>query len=252
MTINSPGATVYLIISRKDGVLLSKELTQLITTNQPNNNNQQKEEQNFLFTNGNKIVGNWNQDFSSVDGLMSLTMNGKKLDCVGVFKKKSASNSESEISFLNFEFVSGIVSEYYAPPVDPFAVAHSPPSPSIKEKSLFSHGKKNGISEIYYTTGELAKLINYVDGKKNGECVSFHKNGKRAGLCHYVDDSIHGDYFVWHSNGQLAERAFMVDNWFEGPYERWYPDGSSGEYFVYRNHVCVEYRSVLSTVVKSL
>jgi hypothetical protein len=229
---------------------IEKELTQLLISSQSNSPNT-----NYTFQDGTTAKIIWSPDYSSFEGALDLQLNGTSYLFEGVWKKSSNQEGQYNFHFLNFVFVGGEVIEYYDSSNCGYFGSNPPSSPSysssrmVKEKSVYQNGVKEGDSHIFYTTGELAKIIHYSEGKKHGECHSFHKSGTRAGLCHYQDDSVHGDYLVWHPNGQLAERAYMVDNWFEGPYERWYPDGSPGEYFVYRSRVCVEYRSVLKNFI---
>lgn len=78
---------------------------------------------------------------------------------------------------------------------------------------LDKEGKKYGIYETRYDSGQLWKYLNkYVHGKAEGQWKSYYKNGNPWTFTQYVNDKNHGEWINYYESGQLQAIGKYVDN----------------------------------------
>lgn len=71
------------------------------------------------------------------------------------------------------------------------------------ESTGYKDGKLDGISRIYYDSGQLKMETNYKDGEKDGMEKGYQKNGKIIAELNYKKDCLHGTSKFYDKNGNL-------------------------------------------------
>lgn len=96
----------------------------------------------------------------------------------------------------------------------------------LKSRSGVSNGLPHGVSEGWFTNGQLQITERYVAGIAQGERTKFYPNGRRLSRVAILDGQVHGIFQQWHSNGTLAVAANFDHGTPNGLSEAWFPDGS--------------------------
>ena len=95
----------------------------------------------------------------------------------------------------------------------------------LKSRSQLSNGLLQGLSEGWYTNGQIQVREHFRAGVSDGVRTKWHENGDRMSEALIVAGRLHGLYRRWHENGQLAEEVSMKENAPEGLSRAYYPSG---------------------------
>ena len=76
-------------------------------------------------------------------------------------------------------------------------------------RSQISNGLLNGVSEAWYTNGQMQVREHFKDGVSHGLREKWYENGTRLSLATIVDAKVTGTFRSWHDNGQLSEQIEM-------------------------------------------
>ncbi len=106
----------------------------------------------------------------------------------------------------------GVVEEYYD-------------SKTIKVKSRFKNGRRNGRTREYYENGKPKALINYVDGIKNGKTREYNENGKLEKKINYENGVKSGLTREYDANGKIEHGWNYRDGVLEGVSYRYFSNG---------------------------
>ena len=103
-------------------------------------------------------------------------------------------------------------------------------SGAIKNKGVYSKGKRAGLFEDFYQDGRIKITTNYVDDKQdgflyeydssevitskqhfqkglaNGECLFYYPDGKLEMKINFTNGKEDGDFFQYYENGSLKGR----------------------------------------------
>jgi antitoxin component YwqK of YwqJK toxin-antitoxin module len=95
----------------------------------------------------------------------------------------------------------------------------------IKEKYFHNNGIKEGLYQLFYSSGGVEKEINYINGLKHGELKKY--NGIYLDVLeNYNMDKLHG-LCIYNNHGRLS-KSYKVeitykDGIIEGTYKKYYP-----------------------------
>lgn len=119
----------------------------------------------------------------------------------------------------------------------------------IKEETIYEKGIANGVSKIFYPTGELKQklfyknnvlqdtIYNYYrsgdieekitlkDGLRNGLNIGYHPNGMVSWKVDYINGEPNGKYVAYHLNGKIARELDLVNGEITGSRKTWYSNG---------------------------
>jgi antitoxin component YwqK of YwqJK toxin-antitoxin module len=106
----------------------------------------------------------------------------------------------------------------------------------IHKDSLFLNGNEgkwyfkkklfNGFAIKYYGNNSLKEKTGFVNGKKQGVYKVWFKNGALKLASHYNKNTLEGSYKTWWINGNLSSDVNFVKGKKEGIEKQYYSDGS--------------------------
>jgi hypothetical protein len=83
------------------------------------------------------------------------------------------------------------------------------PDQVLCSRSAISNGLLNGVSEGWYTNGQLQIREHYQGSVANGLRQKWYENGQLKSEVMIVDGRLEGTFRSWHENGRLAEQIEM-------------------------------------------
>jgi antitoxin component YwqK of YwqJK toxin-antitoxin module len=92
------------------------------------------------------------------------------------------------------------------------------PSGQQKSRTPYFHGNVHGVVETWHETGELTLRKTFVEGKRQGVALEWYPNGQKAFEAIYVNDKPEGAYRVWFDDGSVEQEfhwrdGARVDRW---------------------------------------
>ena len=97
---------------------------------------------------------------------------------------------------------------------------------TLKSRSLVKGGKLNGLSEGWYSGGQLQISETFIEGRSHGVRVKWYSNGQKEAEDSIEHGELHGSCRKWHDNGLLSEEMTMVKGKADGRARSWHKDGS--------------------------
>ncbi len=110
----------------------------------------------------------------------------------------------------------GVLVEHYA-------------SGALMSRSVVANGLLNGLSEGWFTNGQIQVRESYRDNVSDGLRTKWYPNGHKLSEATIVNGQIEGVFRRWHSDGSLAEEIPMHDGHQEGVGRAFYPNGYLAE-----------------------
>ena len=92
-------------------------------------------------------------------------------------------------------------------------------------RSQISNGLLNGVSETWYTNGQMQVREHFKDGISDGLREKWHENGARLSQATIVEGKVTGAFRSWYDNGQLSEQINMKHGQPDGTAWAYYPSG---------------------------
>ena len=83
-------------------------------------------------------------------------------------------------------------------------------------KISFKNGIIDGIVELYYPNGKLAKMATFKDGEKNGIQKEYYENGVLKEERFYKNDKLEGISKIYYPSGKVQIEASFKDNKLDG------------------------------------
>lgn len=73
----------------------------------------------------------------------------------------------------------------------------------LKEKLVYSNGKRNGPGKLLFGSGKLKQIYNYENNAINGEVVNYYESGRLESKMSYKNDQLDGLYVEYYPNGKV-------------------------------------------------
>jgi antitoxin component YwqK of YwqJK toxin-antitoxin module len=99
------------------------------------------------------------------------------------------------------------------------------PDGSPLSRCDISNGLLNGLSETWYTNGQIQVREHFKSGISHGLREKWHENGARLSQATIVEGKVTGTFQSWHDNGQLSEQIEMKLGKADGIAWAYYPSG---------------------------
>lgn len=96
-------------------------------------------------------------------------------------------------------------------------------------RSVISNGLLNGLSEGWFTNGQMEVQEIYRDNLSDGVRTKWYPNGHKLSEATIVRGKMEGIFRHWHADGSLAEEIPMHAGRQEGVGRAWYPSGYLAE-----------------------
>lgn len=96
---------------------------------------------------------------------------------------------------------------------------------SLRSRSRMSRGLLHGVSEGWYTNGQLEVQEHFRDGVSHGLRIRWYATGTNLSKAMIVEGKLQGTFQRWHENGVLAEQIEMRDGNPDGLSRAYYPSG---------------------------
>jgi antitoxin component YwqK of YwqJK toxin-antitoxin module len=96
---------------------------------------------------------------------------------------------------------------------------------SIKEKTGFLNGKKQGVYKVWFLNGVLKLESHYKQNKLVGTYKAWWDNGVLASKSNYENGKMQGVSRKWFSNGNLAKERNLLDGKENGLQKAWLENG---------------------------
>jgi hypothetical protein len=94
-----------------------------------------------------------------------------------------------------------------------------------RSRSRIVDGLLDGVSEGWYTNGQIQVREHFSRGVADGLRVKWHVNGATQSVAAVVQGRLHGRFLRWHDDGSLAEEMTLLDGQPEGVSRAYYPSG---------------------------
>jgi len=145
-------------------------------------------------------------------------------------------STEKELKKVNKKF-NTLDYEKYNTHLQPHGIEETyyPETKTIKEKTTYINGVRNGLSKQYYDNGQLEIIINYKNGKKDGLSEYWFKSGKFSGIRNYKNGKLDGLLEEWYENGILYGKGYYKNNKRDGLFETRYINGQLEDRINYKN-----------------
>jgi len=99
------------------------------------------------------------------------------------------------------------------------------PDGALWSRSAIVDGQLNGLSEGWYTNGQLQIRETYRRGLAHGLRIKWYPDGATQSVAQLVEGEYHGLYQRWHENGQLAEEVVFEHGRPHGVARAYYASG---------------------------
>lgn len=96
---------------------------------------------------------------------------------------------------------------------------------SIRSRSSISNGLLNGLSQGWYTNGQMQVSEYFKDGMSDGLRTKWYADGTKQSEAAIAAGKLNGAFQRWHTNGVLSERVEFVDDTPVGTSTSWFPSG---------------------------
>jgi antitoxin component YwqK of YwqJK toxin-antitoxin module len=116
---------------------------------------------------------------------------------------------------------------YWAGSTNPYTgwVTDKSPDGTPLFRSAVSNGMLNGLSQGWYTNGQLQIQEFFKDNLSHGLRQKWYANGRLMSEATIVEGKLEGTFRRWHDNGQLAEQFEMKNDKPDGLARGFYPSG---------------------------
>ncbi|WBX70179.1 toxin-antitoxin system YwqK family antitoxin [Tenacibaculum retecalamus] len=138
-------------------------------------------------------------------------------------KNDKSFNLKNGVLLLNETPYSGIVEDYYS-------------KEKLKSTSVYFQGKKHGIYNGWYISGNKWFQRFYTNGLKTGIHIGWFDNGKPMFKYHFNTNGVYnGSITDWYMNGALLNKFNFKEGREEGSQKTWQPNGKIKANFVTKN-----------------
>ncbi len=108
---------------------------------------------------------------------------------------------------------------------------------NLKSKVGWLNGKREGLSEAWYSDGSERERREYSENRKTGSHLGWYEDGTRKFDLNLKDGVYHGRCRQWFANGQLATEFHFVEGQEVGSQRSWnYKGELQGNYVVREGH----------------
>lgn len=94
-----------------------------------------------------------------------------------------------------------------------------------KSRSAVSNGWLQGISQGWFTNGQVQVEEHFVKSVSHGTRTKWHPNGRKMSEAGIVDGKLHGLFSRWNEEGVLTEEVEMKEGKADGFARSFYPSG---------------------------
>ena len=110
---------------------------------------------------------------------------------------------------------------------DPFTgwIVDYYPGGALLSRCQISNGLLNGVSETWYTNGQVEVREHFKDGVSHGQREKWYENGAKLSLAMIADAKVIGTFRSWYDNGHLSEQIEMKVGRPDGIALAYYPSG---------------------------
>ncbi len=100
---------------------------------------------------------------------------------------------------------------------------------------VLNGGKKHGLFELFYKSGQLQLKQNYRDGKEDGVSEEYYENGRVSERTVFKNGKREGPYEVYHENTQLWVQTVFKNGKIEGDWFEYDKYGNVKEQISFKN-----------------
>lgn len=100
------------------------------------------------------------------------------------------------------------------------------PNDSLKEKTGFFNGKKQGVYKVWFKNGAIKLTSNYNQNVLMGNYSAWWINGTKALNVEYKKGKKEGVELQWYSNGVMSKKRHLVAGKEKGLQQAWLENGT--------------------------
>ncbi|MBL9170837.1 MAG: toxin-antitoxin system YwqK family antitoxin [Verrucomicrobiales bacterium] len=100
------------------------------------------------------------------------------------------------------------------------------PAGLMMSRSAVSNGLLNGISQGWYTNGQIQVIEHFQNGISHGLRTKWYEGGQKLSEVEVVQGKLSGRFQRWHETGGLAEEVELRDGLPEGVSRSYFASGS--------------------------
>lgn len=95
---------------------------------------------------------------------------------------------------------------------------------TLSNKENYVHGKKNGFSISYYSTGKKAEEVEYKNDIKDGKWRQYYEDGTDKLIAGFIQGKREGDFLFFYPNKSLEWKGFYKNDKKSGVWQHFTPD----------------------------
>ncbi len=95
----------------------------------------------------------------------------------------------------------------------------------IRSRSAVSNGQLHGLSQGFYTNGQIQVSEHFRHGISDGRRSKWYPSGAKLSEATVVEGKLQGTFRRWHENGIMAEQLELVNDQPEGEAVSYFPSG---------------------------
>jgi antitoxin component YwqK of YwqJK toxin-antitoxin module len=99
------------------------------------------------------------------------------------------------------------------------------PDATLRSESAIANGLLHGLSQGWYTNGQLEIKEQFKAGKSHGLRTRWYPSGAKLSEASIREGQLHGPFRRWHENGTVAEQVQMQRGKPDGVAWSFYPSG---------------------------
>jgi antitoxin component YwqK of YwqJK toxin-antitoxin module len=103
----------------------------------------------------------------------------------------------------------------------------------------YKDGKRNGLSTLWYESGQMQSKANYTGGKQNGLETVWYMNGQKGAEGNYKDGKRDGLWMEWHTNGPKWKVINYKGGKEDGLWTEWSDEGTITKKATYKSGALV-------------
>lgn len=96
---------------------------------------------------------------------------------------------------------------------------------SLKEKTGFLNGKKEGVYHVWFENGVLKLESNYNQNTLEGSYKAWWENGVLASETNYIEGKKQGEERYWFSTGKISKIRNLINDQEDGLQQAWLENG---------------------------
>lgn len=108
---------------------------------------------------------------------------------------------------------------------------------TISNRETYIHGRREGTSTSYFSTGKIAEESDWTNGIRNGTWRQYWENGSLKMATSFINGKRNGDFIIYYPENTIEWKGAYVNDIKEGKWIQYDPDGGVIVTIEYKNGI---------------